>query len=134
MPQGQFSFVIFDSKKRRVFAARAASGTEPLWVDFDEDGSVFSFTNNQDSVLGEGSNNWQEVGKISVLSAPHLHASGSRQGKEIDLAEVPVPFSLSQVAHRLNSWKISDATTHQTASSLHSPFELAYMKSYKPGK
>jgi len=58
--QGQFSFVIFDSSKRRVFAARDASGIEPLFVD-DEDGSVFSFTNNPHSVLGEGSNTWQEV-------------------------------------------------------------------------
>ncbi len=59
--QGQFSFVIFDSSKRRVFAARDASGTEPLYMDYDEDGAVFSFTNNPESVLGEGSNTWQEV-------------------------------------------------------------------------
>lgn len=59
--QGQFSFVIFDSSKRRVFAARDASGTEPLYMDYDEDGAVFSFTNNPQSVLGEGSNTWQEV-------------------------------------------------------------------------
>lgn len=58
--QGHFSFVVFDSSKRRFFAARDASGTEPLFINTDDDGTT-SFTNAPTSGLANGCQTWQEV-------------------------------------------------------------------------
>ncbi len=58
--QGQFSFVVFDSSKRRLFAARDASGTEPLYVNTEDDGAM-AFTNAPTSSLTDKSDLWQEV-------------------------------------------------------------------------
>lgn len=43
--QGQYAFVVYDSSKRKIFAARDASGKEPLWYREEEHGAI-SLTNN----------------------------------------------------------------------------------------
>lgn len=67
--QGQFSFVVFDSNKRRLFAARDASGTEPLYINTEEDGAM-AFTNSPTSNLADKCETWQEVGQNLIL--PYL--------------------------------------------------------------
>ena len=69
--QGQFSFVVFDSSKRRLFAARDASGTEPLYVTTEEDGTM-AFTNSPTSSLADKCDTWQEV---QLPPAPGCHFS-----------------------------------------------------------
>lgn len=66
--QGQFSFVVFDSSKRRLFAARDASGTEPLYINTEEDGAM-AFTNSPTSSLADKCDTWQEVGLPCAYSA-----------------------------------------------------------------
>jgi len=59
--QGQYSFVIFDSNKKQVFAARCPGGQQPLYFSVDEDGST-SFVNKPIDVPGgESADDWQEV-------------------------------------------------------------------------
>lgn len=40
LPQGVYSFCIYDSHKRAVFAARDPSGREPLFYAVDEDEAI----------------------------------------------------------------------------------------------
>ena len=58
--QGEYAFVIFDSSKRHVFAARDPNGKEGLYVNHDADGSM-AFSNTPANALETGSNAWQEV-------------------------------------------------------------------------
>lgn len=41
--QGQYAFVIYDSRRKQVLAARDPSGSVPLYIAFGDEGSV-SFT------------------------------------------------------------------------------------------
>lgn len=68
--QGQFSFVVFDSGKRRMFAARDASGREPLFISTEEDGAM-AFTNSPACMMADGSEAWHEV--TLVCEGPHWH-------------------------------------------------------------
>jgi asparagine synthetase B (glutamine-hydrolysing) len=47
--QGQYAFVIYDSRRKQVFAARDPTGSLPLFVAFGDEGSV-SFANNPAAV------------------------------------------------------------------------------------
>jgi glutamine phosphoribosylpyrophosphate amidotransferase len=59
--QGVYSFFIYDSNRRSVFAARDPSGREPLYYAMDED-EALSFTNKPFNVPGgERFEDWQEV-------------------------------------------------------------------------
>jgi hypothetical protein len=59
--QGVYSFCIYDSQKRSVFAARDPSGREPLFYAVDEDEAI-SFTNKPFNVPGgERLEDWAEV-------------------------------------------------------------------------
>ena len=42
LPQGIYSFVIYDSNRKQVFAARDPSGKEPLFYSVDEDEALRS--------------------------------------------------------------------------------------------
>lgn len=73
--QGQYSFMIYDSGKKQVFAARDPGGQQPLFFSLDSDGSV-SFTNKPIDVPGaESTADWQEVppGHYVAGKHPGLH-------------------------------------------------------------
>ena len=38
--QGQYAFVVYDSIRKQVFAARDPSGSEPLFMHVDEDDGI----------------------------------------------------------------------------------------------
>lgn len=58
--QGQYAFVIYDSSKRQVFAARDSSGKEPLFAKHEEDNTL-AFTNKPLQSWGTSDGGWQEV-------------------------------------------------------------------------
>jgi len=61
--QGQYAFVLYDSEKKQVFAARDSSGREPLFVEIADDGAI-SLANTRLSVPshdGMGYVQWSEL-------------------------------------------------------------------------
>lgn len=61
--QGQYAFVLYDSEKKQVFAARDSSGKEPLFVEIADDGAI-SLANTRLSVPshdGIGYVQWSEL-------------------------------------------------------------------------
>ena len=60
--QGQFAFVVYDSSKRQVFAARDASGKEPLYVNYDDEHGT-AFSNKPSAAWGASEGDWQEVSR-----------------------------------------------------------------------
>lgn len=73
--QGQYAFMIYDSSKKQIFAARDPGGQQPLFYSLDADGSV-SLTNKPVNVPGaETAADWQEVppGHYVAGKTPRLH-------------------------------------------------------------
>lgn len=95
--QGQYSFIIYDSGRKQVFAARDPGGHQPLFYSLDSDGSV-SFINKPISIPGaESTADWQEVPPGHYVAGKHpglhqfaltpeqLHARHSSDALEDDL-------------------------------------------------
>lgn len=76
-PQGQYSFAIFDSERRQVFAARDSTGLEPLFYQEDEDGNIgltndpASVPEDADAPAGAHAESWHEVPPGHYLSGKH---------------------------------------------------------------
>jgi hypothetical protein len=73
--QGEYSFVIYDHKRRQAFAARDPSGDEPLYYHISEDGDV-SFSGSRLAVPdGEQPHEWRELPPGHYISGknPKLH-------------------------------------------------------------
>lgn len=73
--QGEYSFIIYDHKRRQAFAARDPSGGEPLFYHISEDGDV-SFAGSRLAVPdGEQPHEWRELppGHYITGKNPRLH-------------------------------------------------------------
>lgn len=69
--QGEYSFVIYDHKRRQAFAARDPSGDEPLYYHINEDGDV-SFSGSRLAVPdGEQPHEWRELPPGHYISGKH---------------------------------------------------------------
>jgi hypothetical protein len=113
--QGHYSFVIYDSARRRAYAARDPSGEHPLYYSTDSDGAV-SYTNQKAIVPGaERKQDWQELlpghflsGKNPkmqqfALTRDELHARTSMDFEgleEFAVKPVPVLSPRSSLRHK----------------------------------
>lgn len=70
-PQGQYSFALFDGEKRQVFAARDSSGSEPLYYELAEDGSL-SLSNSRPAVPAADSSDEAHVQVVAAARATPL--------------------------------------------------------------
>lgn len=74
--QGSYAFVVYDNVRKQAFAARDASGSQPLFYRIDGDGSV-SFTNSLAQLPGGGGERssdagWCELPPGHFMSGKHL--------------------------------------------------------------
>ena len=124
--QGQYSFVIYDSNKRQVFAARDPGGQQPLYFAVDEDDSA-AFVNKPISVPGgESVEDWQEVppghfvaGKAPklqqfALTPDQLYARQSMdltedEGYSHQTAPIPIKRHMDHLNSMANTFKSRDA-------------------------
>lgn len=94
--QGQYCFVLYDTEKHQLFAARDSSGSEPLFYEIDDDGGLCVSNQMVDVPAEDG------VGRVRWSELPAGHFISGRVPKVQQFALTPQQLSMREYYENLD--------------------------------